>query len=119
MNDLERKGSVKDIIKREQELLDEGRPEKEILQLLEDEFEEKRIEKVGEENNSNEPNPNCPECKSKNVAWIFYGYPGDMEWYLEAIAKKEIVGGGCTVSNHDPKWRCNDCYHKWGEREND
>ena len=61
----------------------------------------------------------CPECKSKNVAWIFYGYPGDMEWYLEAVAKKEIAPGGCTVTDHDPKWRCNDCYHGWGKREDD
>ncbi len=61
--------------------------------------------------------PPCPICKSKNVAWIFYGYPGDMEWYLEAIAKKEIVGGGCEISFDDPKWECNECNHGWGERD--
>jgi len=66
-----------------------------------------------------EEHPSCPECKSKNVALIFWGYPGDMEWYLEAIAKKEIVGGGCTVSNHDSKWQCTDCYHGWGKRDDD
>ena len=66
-----------------------------------------------------EKHPTCPGCKGNNVTLIFWGYPGDMEWYLEAIAKKEIVGGGCTISNHDPKWECTDCYHKWGEREND
>ncbi len=61
--------------------------------------------------------PTCPECKSKNVAWIFYGYPGDMDWYLKAIDDKEIVGGGCVVTDHDPKWKCTDCYHRWGERD--
>ncbi len=61
--------------------------------------------------------PTCPECKNKNVALIFWGYPGDVEWYLEAIAKKEIVGGGCTISDHDPRWECNSCHHTWGERE--
>ena len=65
------------------------------------------------------PKIECPECKCTNVALIFWGYPGDMEWYLEAIAKKEIVGGGCTISDHDQKWQCNACHHRWGEREDD
>ena len=63
--------------------------------------------------------PPCPECKSNSVAWIFWGYPGDMDWYLKAIEDKEIVGGGCLVSDIDPKWECNDCYHQWGERDDD
>ena len=66
-----------------------------------------------------ESNPSCPSCNGKNVALIFWGYPGDMEWYLEAIAKKEIVGGGCTISDHDPKWECTDCYHRWGKSDDD
>ena len=66
-----------------------------------------------------EAHPTCPECNGNNIALIFWGYPGDMEWYLEAIAKKEIVGGGCTISDHDPKWHCADCYHRWGKREDD
>jgi transposase len=63
--------------------------------------------------------PTCPECNSKNVAFIFWGYPGDMDWYIKAIEKKEIVGGGCLVSENDPKWECTDCYHRWGERDDD
>ena len=63
--------------------------------------------------------PSCPECKSNSVAWIFWGYPGDMDWYLKAIKDKEIVGGGCCISDDDPKWECNDCYHQWGERDDD
>ncbi len=63
--------------------------------------------------------PACPECSGNNVASIFWGYPGDMDWYLQAIKDKEIVGGGCCVSDNDPKWECTDCYHKWGERDDD
>ena len=59
----------------------------------------------------------CPECHGNNVAWIFYGYPGDIEWYLKAIDEKEIVGAGCIVTDHDPKWECNDCHYQWGERD--
>jgi transposase len=66
-----------------------------------------------------EKNPTCPRCKKDNVALIFWGYPGDMDWYLQAIKDKEIVGGGCCVSNNDPKWACTDCYHRWGERYDD
>ena len=61
----------------------------------------------------------CPECHGNNVARIFYGYPGDIEWYLKAIDEKEIVGAGCIVTDHDPKWECNDCHHQWGERDDD
>ena len=43
-----RKGTVKDIIKREHELIDNGIPEEEVHQLLEDEFGEERIEKAEE-----------------------------------------------------------------------
>jgi len=64
-------------------------------------------------------NPGCPSCKSKNTCPIFWGYPGDMDWYLQAIAKKEIAAGGCTVSDNDPKWECSDCKHRWGKRNDD
>ena len=33
----------------------------------------------------NEIKPSCPLCQSNNVSWIFWGYPGDMDWYLKAI----------------------------------
>ncbi len=63
--------------------------------------------------------PPCPECKSNSVAWVFYGYPEDIDWYLKAIDEKEIVGGSCLVTDHDPKWECNDCYYQWGKRDDD
>jgi len=61
----------------------------------------------------------CPSCGSDKTCIIFCGYPEDMEWYLEAIAKKEIVPGGCNVSDNDPRWECSDCKHRWGKREDD
>jgi hypothetical protein len=63
--------------------------------------------------------PKCPECKSENVAWIFWGYPCDMDWWLQAVEKKEIVPGGCIVTDHDPEWECNECGRRWGHREDD
>ena len=40
-----------------------------------------------------------------------------MESMEESLERKEIVLGGCYVTDHDPKWECNDCQHQWGERE--
>ena len=59
----------------------------------------------------------CPECKSKSVALIFWGYPGDSSIMEQQVEKKEIVMGGCIVTDHDPKRECNSCHHRWGERE--
>ena len=61
----------------------------------------------------------CPQCGKSSVATIFWGYPGNMDWYLQAIKNKEIVAGGCLIGNDDPKWECNDCLHRWGAREED
>lgn len=59
----------------------------------------------------------CPSCGSDKTCLIFWGYPSDMEKYLEAIAKKEIAAGGCCISDNDPKLECNDCKHRWGQRD--
>ena len=66
-----------------------------------------------------ETKPSCTKCKGNNSARLFYGYPIDMDWYLKAIDDKEIVGMGCIVTDHDPKWECTDCRHQWGTREED
>ena len=63
--------------------------------------------------------PSCPECKSNSIAWIFWGYPEDTESLEESLDKKEIVLGGCLVTDHDPTWECNECNHRWGERDDD
>jgi len=65
----------------------------------------------------NKPKPVCPECKSINVAWIFWGYPGNMKAIEEELDKSEIVLGGCVITDQDPKWECNDCLTRWGERD--
>jgi len=61
----------------------------------------------------------CPECGSSSVAEILWGYIANMRELEKELDKKKIVLGGCIVTDHDPKWECNDCYHKWGERDDD
>jgi transposase len=61
----------------------------------------------------------CPRCGKSSIAVIFWGYPADVDEYLKAIDDKEIVAGGCLVSNNDPKWECTDCYCRWGIRDED
>ena len=61
----------------------------------------------------------CPKCNRKNIALIFWGYPGDFDSIEEQVERKEIVLGGCIVTDNDPKWECNDCLHRWGERDDD
>ena len=60
----------------------------------------------------------CPKCKSKNVAWILWGYP-NMNLIQEELDKGEITLGGCIITDNDPKWECNDCSWRWGERDDD
>ena len=55
----------------------------------------------------------CPSCNGKNIAKIFWGLPADMRSIEGALEKEEIVLGGCIVTSHDPKWECNNCYHRW------
>jgi hypothetical protein len=59
----------------------------------------------------------CPKCKKSWIAEILYGYYADVNSFQDAFEKKEIVLGGCCVTDNDPKWECNDCCHQWGERE--
>jgi len=59
----------------------------------------------------------CPECDSASVAEILWGYYTDVDSLEDALEKKEIVLGGCCVTDNDPKWECNDCNNRWGERE--
>jgi len=61
----------------------------------------------------------CPKCESDFVAEIFWGYPGNLETMKEQIERKEIVLGGCIITDHDPKWECNSCLYQWGRREDE
>ena len=58
----------------------------------------------------------CPSCKKTWIAEILWGYP-DMELVEEQLERRDIVLGGCYVTDHDPKWECNECHHRWGERD--
>ena len=60
---------------------------------------------------------NCPECGKSWVAEILWGYYVDVDSLEDALEKKEIVLGGCCVTNNDPKYECNNCNHQWGERD--
>jgi len=62
-------------------------------------------------------NMNCPNCNSSSFAEILWGYPAECESIKEKLDKKEIVLGGCVVTDHDPKWECNECMTRWGERD--
>lgn len=60
---------------------------------------------------------NCPNCNKTWIAEIHWGYPIDVALLEEELKTKEIILGGSYVTNKDPKWECNDCHHRWGERE--
>jgi len=62
---------------------------------------------------------NCPNCKSEKIALIFWGYPNLDAQLQKAIDNKKIMLGGCMVTDHDPKWECTSCHHRWGERDDD
>jgi hypothetical protein len=49
----------------------------------------------------------CPTCGSDSIATIMYGYPSSID--TDAIARGEIILGGCTVHDESPSWKCNAC----------
>jgi len=59
----------------------------------------------------------CPDCRKSSVAEILWGEVllNDEGW--KNLKEKKIVLGGCLVTDNDPKWECNDCNHRWGERD--
>ncbi len=59
----------------------------------------------------------CPNCSKTWIAEILWGYPADMELIEGELGRKEIVLGGCLVTENDPKWECNSCNHRWGYAE--
>ncbi len=61
-------------------------------------------------------NTTCPNCKSSNVATIFYGYPADMDAYSKGVEDGTLAPGGCCVSEDDPIWWCNECSNRFGKR---
>ncbi len=59
----------------------------------------------------------CPSCNGDDIAYILWGLPSDVDGIKKDLAESAIVLGGCLVTDHDPKWECNDCHCRWGERE--
>lgn len=55
----------------------------------------------------------CPACDSKSVAIIRYGYWTSGMWEDE-IKNKQVVLGGCVVSEYSKRFYCNECGYKWG-----
>ena len=61
----------------------------------------------------------CPNCNSQSIAKILWGYLEVDKELQKAIQEKNVVLGGCYVTDQDPKWECNDCNHRWGHRDED
>lgn len=59
----------------------------------------------------------CPKCEKSWIAEIFWGYPSNIESFEDELEKKEIVLGGCLITDSDPRWECNNCHHRWGDAE--
>jgi hypothetical protein len=59
-------------------------------------------------------NTRCPSCGSSSVLRLIYGLP-DEELRREAEDGK-VALGGCSVSDNDPAWVCNECEWTWGKR---
>ena len=60
----------------------------------------------------------CPNCNKEWVAEIIWGFPGNFDKEMEnQVERKEIILGGCLVTDHDPEWECNNCHHRWGQRD--
>ncbi len=51
----------------------------------------------------------CPNCKSKRIANILYGYPAFSEELSKKLDEGKITLGGCVVNPDNPRWECADC----------
>jgi len=60
----------------------------------------------------------CPECKSKNVILITYGYLDGSPEVMQKLENEEIYSGGCLIGDDSPKWKCRDCDKEFGKLEN-
>ncbi|ADU29131.1 hypothetical protein [Evansella cellulosilytica] len=57
----------------------------------------------------------CPNCFSKDVANIIYGYPSHE--LLEEANEGKVKLGGCIISVDDPEYACNACDHSWTKED--
>lgn len=55
----------------------------------------------------------CPNCRSKNIIDIVYGYPTAKA--MKEAEKGKIHLGGCCVGLNDPQWYCKSCKKEFGK----
>lgn len=60
--------------------------------------------------------PRCPFCGAEAPARILWGKPAMSEALEERLARKELVLGGCCVSENDELWECVGCRRRFGRR---
>jgi hypothetical protein len=51
----------------------------------------------------------CPECGSSKIAEILFGLPAFSPSLEKKVKTREIVLGGCCITNDDPSWKCVTC----------
>ena len=54
--------------------------------------------------------PSCPNCGSEMVE-IFYGLPS--EEIYQKVKRKQLFLGGCSISDHSPKYYCFKCMRRY------
>jgi Sel1 repeat len=77
-------------------------------------WKQQEVEEKHEEEHSLELEP-CPQCGSKSVIEVVYGFPTDEQ--SEAARRGAIALGGCMLGN--ARFCCNQCDHRWPEDERD
>ena len=55
----------------------------------------------------------CPNCGSRSVAAISYGYPAPSVFDDPGLAAGEFALGGCVIWPDMPEFRCNACGYEW------
>ena len=53
----------------------------------------------------------CPNCHSRDVVPILYGYPGPE--VMEESQEGKVHLGGCAIEENQPQKHCNNCGHEW------
>lgn len=53
----------------------------------------------------------CPDCSSRSIIPIVYGYPG--RGMREDAREGRIILGGCMVDESSPSWYCDHCMLSW------
>ena len=57
----------------------------------------------------------CPYCGSQNTSYILYGMLVLDEELERQIERKEVVIGGCVITELSEQWLCQDCKESFGQ----